>query len=336
MQQTRILENHMKRKLIPHLLSLCLATGALASTTAHAQAYPNKPVKIVVPYAAGGGGDVLARLFGDKLRVRLGQPVLVENRAGAGTLIGSEFVAKSPADGYTLLLTTNTLVIAPILNASAAKFDPIKDFAPVVPIASIAIVMVAHPAVPANNAGELIAYLKKNPDKLSFGSSGTGGITHLAAELFKTRAGVAMTHVPYKGAAPALTDLMAGQINVFWDAMITANPHIKSGKIKALGMANAKRWDGAPEIPTIAESGLPGYEVSGWYGVLAPAGTPNDVLQRLNNDSVETIKEPTFAAELQRQGLIPMGGSVDNYRKIVAADSAMWANVIKSANIKID
>ena len=312
----------------------CLLASAAILPAALAADYPIRPLTMVVPYAAGGGGDVLARAFADKLKTRLGQAVLVDNKPGAGTLIGSEFVARAPADGHTLLLTTNSLLIAPILNP-AAKFDPLRDFAPVLPLASIAIVMVAHPALPANNAGQLIAYLKKNPGKLSFGSAGTGGITHLAGELFKARAGVAMTHIPYKGAAPALTDLIGGQIDVFFDAMITANPHIKSGKIKALGIGNAARWDGAPTIPTIAESGLPDFAVSGWYGVLAPAATPPAVLERLNVAANEVLADADFAARLRADGLSAMGGGVDSFRNTMRGDFATWQKLIKDANITL-
>ncbi len=307
----------------------------LPGTSAQAADFPTRPITIVVPYAAGGGGDVLARLFAEKLKSRLGQPVLVDNKPGAGTLIGSEFVARAAADGYTLLLTTNTLLIAPILNAAAAKFDPQKDFAPVLPLASIAIIMAANPAVPARDAGELIAYLKRNPTKVSFGSAGSGGITHLAGELFKARAGVAMTHVPYKGAAPALTDLIGGQIDVLFDAVITAYPHVKSGKLKALGMGNAARWSGAPDIPTIAESGLAGFEVSGWYGVLAPAGTPTAVLERLNAASNQVLKDSEFVPKLESAGLSALGGSLESYRSTMRTDFATWQKVIKDGNITL-
>ena len=323
----------MMKPLLLHAFACLLASAAILPAALAAD-YPIRPLTMVVPYAAGGGGDVLARAFADKLKQRLGQAVLVDNKPGAGTLIGSEFVARAPADGHTLLLTTNSLLIAPILNP-AAKFDPLRDFAPVLPLASIAIVMVAHPALPANNAGELIAYLKKNPGKASFGSSGTGGITHLAGELFKARAGVAMTHIPYKGAAPALTDLIGGQIDVFFDAMITANPHIKSGKIKALGIGNAARWDGAPAIPTIAESGLPDFAVSGWYGVLAPAATPPALLERLNAAANEVLADAEFAARLRADGLSAMGGSVDSFRNTMRGDFATWQKVIKDANITL-
>ena len=310
-----------------------LLAFALPLTAACAADFPTRPVTIVVPYAAGGGGDVLARAFADKLKTRLGQTVLVDNKPGAGTLIGSEFVARAAPDGHTLLLTTNSMLIAPILNAAAARFDPVRDFAPVVPIGSIAIVLAAHPAVPHNNAGDLIAHLKKNPGRAGFGSAGAGGITHLAGELFKARAGVTMTHVPYKGAGPALTDLIGGQIDILFDAVITAYPHIKSGKLKALGMGNATRWSGAPEIATIAESGLPGFEVSGWYGLLAPAATPAATLERLNQVSNDIIGETEFAARLVGFGLAPLGGDLNNYRKVMRSDFATWQKVIRDGNI---
>jgi tripartite-type tricarboxylate transporter receptor subunit TctC len=317
------------------MLSSLVMAACLPLASAHAQGFPDKPIKIVVPYSAGGGGDILARMFAEQLRDRLGQPVIVENKPGAGTLIGSEYVAKSPADGYTLLLTTNSLLIAPILNASAAKFDPVKDFAPVVPIGSIAIILVANPSLPANNAAELVSYLKKNPGKVSFASAGAGGITHLSGELFKMRTGVDMVHVPYKGAAPALTDLMGGQVGLLFDAVITAYPHVKSGKLKAIGMGNATRWAGAPDVPTIAESGVPDFKVSGWYGVLAPAGTPPKVLERLNAEANAIIKDPEFALKLRDKGLTPMGGSLEQYRATVQEDHATWQKVIKDGNITL-
>lgn len=324
----------MPRHSLITLSSLTLA-ACLPMASAHAQGYPDKPIKIVVPYSPGGGGDILARMFAEKLKDRLGQPVIVENKPGAGTLIGSEFVAKAPADGYTLLLTTNSLLIAPILNASAAKFDPVKDLAPVIPIGSIAIMLVANPSLPANNAAELVSYLKKNPGKVSFASAGAGGITHLSGELFKMRAGVDMVHVPYKGAAPALTDLMGGQVELLFDAVITAYPHVKSGKLKAIGLGNATRWAGAPDVPTIAESGLPNFKVSGWYGVLAPAGTPPKVLERLNTEANAIIKDPDFAIKLRDNGLTPMGGSLEQYRATVQEDHATWLKVIKDGNITL-
>ena len=321
-----------------HSIKQLLLSGLLALLPLHAASaadFQARPITIVVPYAAGGGGDVLARLFAEKLKARLGQPVLVDNKPGAGTLIGSEFVARAPADGHTLLLTTNTLLIAPILNAAAAKFDPQKDFAPVLPIASIAIMLVAHPGLPARDTAELIAYLKRNPTKVSFGSSGAGGITHLAGELFKARAGVSMTHVPYKGAAPALADLIGGQIDLLFDAVITAYPLVKSGKLKALGLGNATRWAGAADIPTIAESGLAGFEVSGWYGLLAPAGTPPAVLQRLNEVSNQILKDSEFAAKLDAAGLSAQGGSLESYRNTIRNDSATWQKVIRDSNITL-
>ena len=320
----------MKKLFRPlHFLKLAVL---LFIPVAQAADYPTRPVKIVVPYAAGGGGDVLARLFADKLKTRLGQPVIVDNKAGAGTLIGSEFVAKSAPDGYTLLLTTNSLIIAPIMNA-AAKFDPVKDFVPLAPIGAMAMVLAANPALPANNVTELVAYMKKNPGKVSFGSSGAGGITHLSGELFKSRAGVSMTHVPYKGAGPALVDLMGGQIDLLFDAMVTAYPHIKSGKLKAIGMSNPTRWDGAPDIPTLNESGLAGFEVSGWYAIFAPVGTPASIAQRLNAEASEIIKDPDFSAKLQTLGLTPMGGDLEGFRKVVSNDFITWQKVIKSGNI---
>lgn len=315
--------------------SALFVAACLPIFSAHAQNYPDRPIRIVVPYSAGGGGDILARMFAERLKDRLGQPVIVDNKPGAGTLIGSDFVAKAPADGYTLLLTTNSLLIAPILNAGAATFDPVKDFAPVAPIGSIAIMLVANPALPANNAAELVTYLKKNPGKVSFASAGAGGITHLAGELFKMRTSVDMVHVPYKGAAPALTDLMGGQVGLLFDAVITAYPHVKSGKLKAIGMGNATRWAGAPDVATIAESGVPNFNVSGWYGVLAPAGTPPKVLERLNSEANAIIKDPDFALKLSDKGLTPMGGSLEQYRAIVQEDHVTWLKVIKDGNITL-
>ena len=315
-------------------LSSLVVAACLPMASAHAQGYPDKPIKIVVPYAAGGGGDILARMFADRLKDRLNQPVIVENKPGAGTLIGSEFVAKAPADGYTLLLTTNSLLIAPILNASAAKFDPVKDLAPVAPIGSIAIMLVANPSLPANNAAELVSYLKKNPGKVSFASAGAGGITHLSGELFKMRTGVDMVHVPYKGAAPALTDLMGGHTQMVMTSLPSAMTSVQAGRLKALAVGSEKRTSFMPEIPTIAESGVPGYMAEFWWGLAAPAKTPNDIINRLATELTKALQSADLKQKFAGEGSEPSVMSREQFTKFVNNEIVRWRKVAQDSNIK--
>ena len=267
-----------------------------------AQTYPTKPIRIVVPFPAGGTTDVLARAAAQKLTESLGQPAVVDNRPGAGGNIGAELVAKSPPDGYTLLMgTVGTHAINPSLYPKM-PYDHVKDFAPVILVAGVPNVLVINPALPVNSVQELIAYAKANPGKLNFASSGNGTSIHLSGELFKTMAGVQMTHVPYKGSAPALQDLVGGQVQLMFDNLPSSLALIKGGKLKALAVTSSARAAALPDVPTLAESGLPGFEASSWFGLLAPAGTPQPIILKVNGDVAKWLASPEAKEKLLAQG----------------------------------
>lgn len=310
----------------------CLAV--LACGAAQAQ-YPQRPVKIVAPYPPGGSADILSRAIAQKMTASLGQTVLVENRGGAAGNIGTEFVAKAPADGYTILLgTVATHAINPHVFKSLA-FDPVKDFAPITPVAQNAIALVAHPGAPAGNVRELIDYAKRNPGKLSFGSSGAGTPMHLAGELLKGTAGIDLLHVPYKGAGPAVTDLLGGQIPYAFVSLAAALPHLRAGKLKAVGMIESARSPAAPEIPTIGES-LPGFALSSWLGLFAPAGTPAAIVERLNASAIEALKAPDLKERLDAQGLDVLTSTPAAFASLVAADLEKWGALVRSLGGKLN
>lgn len=330
----------MSRKFSLHLLSLCaslsvsigLAAGALVSTAAQAQAYPNKPVKIVVPYAAGGGGDVLARLFGDKLRVRLGQPVLVENKAGAGTLIGSEFVAKSPADGYTLLVADNgTHAIAPTLYGSKLSYDVFKDFTPITLAARFPTVILLHPSVPAATPKEFVALAKSQPGKFTYSSAGTGNGSHLTLELFRAAAGgLEMVHVPYKGGAPAVQALLAGEVQLTAVSVNTALPQVQSGKVRGLGVASSKRSPALPDVPTFVESGID-FEGDSWLAIMGPPGIPADVAAKLNQEIAATLRQPDVTERLAKIGLEVVASPQAELTAVLQRDVPKWGKAVKDS-----
>ena len=267
------------------LAGVALAAAALCGP-AQAQGYPSKPVNIVVPFAPGGATDIMTRLLAERLSKRLGQPVIVENKPGAGTMIASEYVAKAPADGHTVLMAASSLGIAPSLY-SKVNYDPVKSFAPISLVASVVHVLEVHPSVPVKSVGELITWLKANPGKANYGSVGAGTSTHLESELFNTMAGVKMVHVPYKGSAPALTDLVGGSLQVMFDAWASSGPFVKDGKTRLLAVTTAQRSRILPDVPTVAESGLPGYEAMPWLGLLAPAGTPDAVVRKFHDELIK-------------------------------------------------
>jgi len=317
-----------------------MAAGALLATFAllsHAQApYPTKPIRIVVPFPAGGTTDILARAVAQKLTETLGQSVVVDNRPGAGGNIGAELVAKSPPDGYTLLMgTVGTHAINPSLYAKM-PYDHVKDFVPVILVAGVPNVLVVNPSVPANSVQELIAYIKANPGKVNFASSGSGTSIHLSGELFKTMAGVSMTHVPYKGSTPALTDLMGGQVQLMFDNLPSSLPQIKAGKLRALAVTSAQRASALPDVPTVAEAGLPGFEASSWFGLLAPAGTPKDIVTKLNAEVAKWLATPEAREKLASQGAIAAGQSPDDFTRHIAAETAKWQKVVKESGAKVD
>ena len=319
-------------------LALCTLGACFAAFAAgvSAQAYPTKPIRIVVPFPAGGTTDVLARAAAQKLAETLGQPAVVDNRPGAGGNIGAELVAKSAPDGYTLLMgTVGTHAINPGLYPKL-PYDHVKDFAPVILVAGVPNVLVINPALPVNSVQELIAYAKANPGKLNFASSGNGTSIHLSAELFKTMAGVQMTHVPYKGSAPALQDLVGGQVQLMFDNLPSSLALIKGGKLKALAVTSATRAAALPDVPTLAESGLPGFEASSWFGLLAPTGTPPPVIARLNGEIAKWLATPEAKEKLLAQGANAAGGTPEDFARFITAETAKWQKVVKESGAKVD
>ena len=311
---------------------------AFATLAAHAnaQAWPSKPIKWVVPFAPGGTTDILARVVGEKLAIALGQPVIIENKPGAGGGLGAEFTAKAAPDGYTIMGGT---ISTHAINASLyAKlpYDPIRDFVAITLIARVPNMLVINPSVPAGNVKELIVLLKANPGKYSFASSGNGTSQHLSGELFKTMAGVDMQHIPYKGSPPALQDVMGGQVTMTFDNITTAWPLAKGGKLRALAVTTAARSPIAPDVPTLAESGLPGFEVGSWQGVFAPAGTPPEIVKRLNTEIVKILKLPDVSEKLVGLGAEPVGNTSEEFTALVKAEVVKWADVVKKSGAKVD
>jgi len=314
------------------LAGVALAAAALC-TPAQAQGYPSKPVNIVVPFAPGGATDIMTRLLAERLSKRLGQPVIVENKPGAGTMIASEFVAKAPADGHTVLMAASSLGIAPSLY-SKVNYDPVKSFAPISLVASVVHVLEVHPSVPVKTVGELIAWLKANPGKANYGSVGAGTSTHLESELFNTMAGVKMVHVPYKGSAPALTDLVGGSLQVMFDAWASSGPFVKDGKTRLLAVTTAQRSKILPDVPTVAESGLPGYEAMPWLGLLAPAGTPDAVVKKFHDELIEVLKEQPVQEKFHSLGLDIIGNNPQEFAEFIKKDITKWAKVIQETGAK--
>ena len=306
------------------------ASSALAQT-----AYPNRAIKIVVPFAAGGPSDVMARTLAQRLNVAFGQPVVVENRTGAAGAIGAEYAAKSAPDGYTLLLAQvgDTISMGLFPNL---PYNFQKDFAPISLVGQTAFILVTHPSVPANSLRELIALAKSKPGALTFGSSGAGAASHLAGELLKGMAGVDILHVPYKGQAPATTDLLSGQISLMFNNPITSLAHVKAGRLRALAVTTAKRSSSLPEVPTIAESGLPGFDVGFWLGALAPTGTPRPIIDRLNAEMVKAVQMPEVLERLAALGVEPIGSTPESFARTIDSEVTRWAKVIKDAGVKAD
>ncbi len=308
--------------------ALLAALPALAA----AQPFPSKPVKIVVPFAAGGATDVVARLLAQKLLDAWGQSVVVENRAGAGGNIGADAVAKSPADGYTLLMASGSIVTANPHMYKSLTYDPANDLVPVTNVATGPQVIVVSNAVPARDLKELIAYAKANPKMVNYGSAGVGTQTHLAAENFAYSAGVDMTHVPYKGESAAMTDLIGGQIQLATPNVSAAISHIQQGKVRALAVTSRARSPHLPDVPSAAEV-LPGFENAGWFGLMAPAGTPRDVIDRIQRDSAKILLSEEFKATLAKQGMVPVANSPGEFAVAIREESARWAKVIKDRGL---
>jgi tripartite-type tricarboxylate transporter receptor subunit TctC len=327
----------MEEKIMRGMLRWALgALFACIATVASAQGYPNRTIRLVVPFPAAGTTDILARAAAQKLTEAFGQSVVVDNRAGAAGNIGSDLVAKSAPDGYTLLMgTVGTHAINPSLY-SKMPYDHVKDFVPVVLVAGVPNVLVVNPALPVNSVADLIKLAKDKPGQINFASSGSGTSIHLSGELFKTMAGVDITHVPYKGSSPALVDLIGGQVQIMFDNLPSALPQIKAGKLRAIAVTSLKRAPVLPDVPTISESGLPGFEASSWFGVLAPAGTPAPIVARINAEVNKWLQSADARERLLSQGAEAVGGSPEQFGNFIRAESEKWAKVVKASGAKVD
>ncbi len=318
---------------------LRVALGALllagAPWPGAAQDYPSRPLRLIVAFPPGGSTDVLARIIGAKLTQSWGQQVVVDNRPGAGTNIGTELAAKSPPDGYTLFMCTFTCAINPNLY-SRLNYDLLRDFAPVSLVASVPLIVLVHPSVPVHSIRELIAAAKAKPGGLTYASFGNGTAAHLATELFKSMAGVDMLHVPYKGAAPAMIDLLGGQVNLLFESILTGMPHVRAGKLRALAVTSAKRLPRVPEFPTVAEAGVPGYEVDPWFGLVAPTGTPRPVIDKLNREVVRILRIPDIEERVASTGAFVVGSSAAQLGAHMQTEVAKWGKVIKSIGLRVD
>ncbi|MDP2396957.1 MAG: tripartite tricarboxylate transporter substrate binding protein [Burkholderiales bacterium] len=311
-------------------------TAALALTgavfQANAQQYPSKPVRIIVPFSPGGGTDFIARLVAAKLSSNLGTQFIVENRAGAGSTIGTEFALKSPPDGYTLLLTSGSYTVASSLYK--LRYDPIKDMAPIIQPDDGPFVMATHPSLPAKTVKQFVALAKSNPGAINFASSGQGSISHLSTELFSMISGIRLTHIPYKGTGLSVADTIAGHNQFLLAAIASAVPHVKSGRLRAISVTSAQRNSALSDVPTVRESGYD-YEVSNWHGLMGPSGLSTAVIERLNSEINKIVKDPEFAQRIATDGLVPVGGTPERFLKLLKEEMANWEKVVKKAGIKI-
>lgn len=311
-------------------LLMAFEVGAYAE-----EVYPSKPIRFIIPFTPGGSTSVLARLIGQKLSENWGQQVIVDNRPGGNTIIGSETLVKSPPDGYTILQVTPFHVTNPHL-VSKLPYDPIKDFAPVATLVVSEFILVLNPQVPAGDLRELIALAKSRPGQLNYASTGNGGATHLASEFFNIMAGVKIQHIPYKGTVPALTDVIGGQVQMVFAIPIIAIAHIKSGKLKAIAISGEKRMSTIPQVPTFTEAGLPNFDVKAWYGILAPAETPKDIVNKLSTEIGRILALPDIQEKLLGQGMEPYVSTPEQFAALIKADLAKYAKIVKAANIKVD
>ncbi len=315
--------------------ALLILIGVAAIPGARAQNYPAGPVRIVVPFPAGGGVDTAGRLLSQRLADALGKPVVVDNRAGANGMIGSELVAKAPRDGYTLMVNGANFVTSPTLYAKAL-YDPLRDFDPVSLLAHAPNVLVVHPSLPVKNVKELITFARARPGEILFAGSGSGSTPHLAGELFKTLTGTKMVHVPYRGTGPAITAILSGEVGTMFMPALTALPLIQSGRVRALGVTSLERLPAMPELPTVSESGLKGYQSSQWYGLLAPVGTSPDILNLLNGQAVKIMQSPDMKERMKNSGSVAVGSSREEFGKFLQAEFVKWARVIKASGATVD
>jgi tripartite-type tricarboxylate transporter receptor subunit TctC len=315
---------------------MSLLACVFAVSGVNAQQYPAKPIRMISPYASGGGSDTLARILGQKLYEAWGQPVVVDNRPGGGGILGAETVARAAPDGYTLLVTPSAvLTINPHLY-STLRYDTFKDFAPVTMASNSPYFLVVHPKIPIASVKELIAYAKANPGKLNYSSSGSGSSTHLAGVLFNQMAGVDIVHIPYKGAAPAIVDLLAGNIQMRFSSVVPVLPHVKSGRLRGVAISSVKRYAPLPDTPTIAESGLPGYAVESFYAVVAPAGTPRAIIAKLNVELVRNLKSAEVASHMAADGAQAIGSTPEELAKALREDYARWAKPVKDSGARVE
>jgi tripartite-type tricarboxylate transporter receptor subunit TctC len=312
-----------------------LAAALALALPALAQSYPSKPIRIVVPYPPGGFNDTLGRTLAAKFQESWGQPAIVENKPGANTLIGSDHVAKSAPDGYTLLVVAFPFAVTPSLIRNM-PYDTVRDFAPIVLAASSPNLLVVNPQAPVHSVQELIAAAKAKPDGFSYASTGNGSSNHISMELFKSLAGVLIVHIPYKGSAPAVTDLLGGQVQVMFDNVPNVLPHVKAGKLRALATSGSRRSPLAPDVPTVAEAGVPGYEVNVWFGLVAPAGTPREIVQKLNAEVLKILAMPDVRERFQSQGVEPVGSTPEQFGEHIRGQMAKWAKVVQDAGVKAE
>jgi tripartite-type tricarboxylate transporter receptor subunit TctC len=314
-------------------LSWAVALAACGAVAIAQGAYPNKPIKLVVPYPPGGLGDTMGRELATQLGGRLGQTMIVENKPGASQMIGAEAVAKAPGDGYTLFLGSISSLVLNAYAQKAISYDPVKDFAPVSMFFTSPLYLVVNPALPVRNVQEFIAYGKANPGKITFGSIGTGSSLHLAGEMFKSMAGVEMLHIPYKGSVPAVTDLISGQITAMFDAGTSSLPQVRGGKLRVLAATSAQRPSGTPDIPTIAEAGVPGYDASLWFAIVAPAATPRPIIQRLSTEINEILKQPALRERYKASGVELSGSTPEELAAKIQTDLVRWTELQKKAGV---
>jgi tripartite-type tricarboxylate transporter receptor subunit TctC len=312
----------------------CAALAAAAAGAAFAQAgYPGKPVRMVVPSSAGGGTDIVARIVAPELTKRLGQQVIIDNRPGAGTMIGIEVAAKSPPDGYTLLMGLSTLAINSALYKKV-PYDPQRDFAPITQVVSSASIIVVHPSVPVQSVKALIAFARARPGQLNYASAGTGTYPHMTMELFLSMARIKMVHIPYKGTSPAMIDMVAGQVSTMAATILTGMPQIRAGRLRPLGITSSARSPIVPDIPTVAEAGLPGYESVQWYGMLAPARTPKDIITRLHAEGTRVLQQPEIKARFAADGADVVASTPEEFTRYIESELTKWAKVAREAGIQ--
>ncbi|HUP95492.1 MAG TPA: tripartite tricarboxylate transporter substrate binding protein [Burkholderiales bacterium] len=315
---------------------ICIFVSGVAGAQGTAPDYPNRPVRWIVPFAPSGPTDLMSRAVAEKLTQRLGQQFVVDNRSGAGGNIGAEVVARSAPDGYTLMIGhVGTHAVNVTLYPKIA-FDPVRDFTPITLIATLPLALVVHPAVPAKDVKELIAYAKARPGQLNFASAGNGGPTHLTGELLKTSAGIDIVHVPYKGNAAALLDLMAGRVQIMFSNMLTAMPHVRAGKLRAIGVSSARRSPQAPELPTVAESGVPGFSSVPWYGALGPAGLPRAIVSKLNAEIARALAQPDMQERFVAQGVDLQSSTPEQFAALIQSEVVKWRKVVRDAGAKVD